>query len=273
MNKRVFAVIVLSLWFFNLSAQTKGRALSLVRNEAKISEGVVFGLKGGTNLPRLYYTDVYLNELPHNLVVAPSAGVFMEFPFFKRFAIAPELNYQQRGGATSYVYEGRYDVCYKFEAEYASMRIPIICYFPISKMVKPYVFTAPDAGYVIGGKISLTQPGLDIAGSEIGLNNSNINRYYFGLLGGAGIRMNLPLQWFTLVLKADAAINFGFLDTFSESEHQESASPTNVYAYNHYGKRNSRGLEVSVSFGFIRNKSDDACNHFNSYKSKRIKYN
>ena len=56
MNKRVFAVIVLSLWFFNLSAQTKGRALSLVRNEAKISEGVVFGLKGGTNLPRLYYT-------------------------------------------------------------------------------------------------------------------------------------------------------------------------------------------------------------------------
>ena len=236
MNKQVLTVIVLSLWFFNLSAQTKGFYSSLARTEAKISDDIIFGLKGGANLPRLYYTNVHLSDLPHDLMITPSAGAFIELPLFKSFAIAPELNYQQRGGATSYVYEGKYDVSYKFEEEYASMRIPFICYFLVSNMFRPYVFAAPDAGYVIGGKISLTQPELDIEGSEIGLNNSNINRYYFGLLGGAGIRINLPLQGFTLVLKADAAINFGLLDTFSDAEHQETASPTNVYAYNHQGK-------------------------------------
>lgn len=272
MNKRLLAVFVLSLWFFNLSAQTKEFYPSLALTEAKISDGILFGLKGGINFPRLYYTNAHLSNLPHDLMITPSAGAFIEFPLFKSFAVAPELNYQQRGGATSYVYEGKYDVSYKFEAEYVSMRIPFICYFPVSNMFRPYVFAAPDAGYVVGGKISLMQPGLNIEGSEIGLNNSNINRYYFGLLGGAGIRMNLLLQEFTLVIKADAAVNFGLLDTFSESEHNETASPTNVYAYNHQGMRNSRGLEVSISIGFIRIKGDDVCDHFNSYKTKRIKH-
>lgn len=273
MNKRIVVAVVLLFWAFNLSAQTKKFYPSLTREEAGTSDGVLAGLKGGINIPRLYYTNANLRDLPHDFIVAPSAGIFIEFPLFKNFAIAPELNYQQKGGATSYIYENDYEVCYQLEAEYASVRIPIILYVPNSKIIRPYLFVAPDAGYVIGGKISLTQLGLDIENSQIGLNNSNINRLYYGLLGGAGVRMNFPFPSFTLILKADAAVNFGLSDTFSESEHNETASPTNVYAYNHQGKRNSRGLEISVSLGFIRYKGDDVCDHFNRYKTKRMKYN
>lgn len=273
MSKRIVIAVILLLWAFNLPAQLQKFYPSLSRDEARITDGVMVGLKGGINIPRLYYTNENLRDLPHDLMITPSAGAFIEIPLIKSLAIAPELNYQQRGGATSYVYEKNYKVSYKFEAEYASVRIPIICYIPVSNIVRPYLFVAPDAGYVIGGKISLNQPGLDIESSDIGLNSANINRLYYGLLGGAGIRMNLPFPHLTLVVKADAAVNFGLSDTFSESEHDETASPTNVYAYNHHGKRNSRGLEISVCLGFIRNKGDDVCDHFNSYKTRRVKYN
>ena len=76
-----------------------------IQDEAKINNGIVIGIKSGMNCPRLYYTNNYLADLPHDFMIGVSASAFIEFPFLKVGAIAPEFNYQQRGGATSYIYE------------------------------------------------------------------------------------------------------------------------------------------------------------------------
>ncbi len=241
-------------------------------NAAKSRKGPVIGVKGGVNFPRLYYTNPHLSDLPHDFILGLSGSVFVEIPFNNRLAIAPEVNYQQRGGATSYVYETQYDVNYRLDAEYVSLRLPFIFYIPISQTFRPYLFAAPEAAYAIGGRIALTQPGLDIESSNINVSAANYNPIYLGALGGAGLRADLPLPNFTLVLKAEAAVNYGFLDTFSESEHQETATSTNIHAYNQQGTRHSAGLELQLGIGLIPGKKDDVCTHFNGYAPRHIRY-
>ena len=270
MNK-FFAILAMLLIFVSNNLIAQGSFYPKTTNEtAMINEGIVFGIKGGVNCPRLYYTNSYLSDLPHDFVLGISGGVFVEIPFLNIFSVAPELNYQQRGGATSYVYEKVYNVNYKLQSGYASIRVPVYCYIPASKIFRPYLYLAPDVGYAFQGNISLAQPGLDIPQSDISISDANINRYYVGALGGVGFRVNVPMSRVTMVLKMDAAVNGGFLDTFSKREHQETVTATNVHAYNMQGKRFSRGLEISLSVGFIRNEAD-GCGNFGYYKQKQVK--
>lgn len=262
MNKRVWILIVLLLGAMNGFAQ-RGFLPSRFNGKAAMKDGVAWGIKAGVNSPRLYYTNPNLKGLPHDLVVSPSAGLFVEIPFLSMFSVAPEVNYQQRGGATSYLYEQNYHVNYKLLASYVSLRVPFHIYIPVSSSFKPYVFIGPDAGMVLMGKAKLSQPGLDIAESSTSLNSSNINKYYVGALVGAGIQMRWALSSNILVMKLDAALNWGLMDTFSAAEHAETAVSTNVHAYNLQGSRNSRGLEIHVSFGLIQGEKD-ACYSFES---------
>ena len=270
MKKQIYTIALLLFATISLSAQNTNRSVRAVRYfQQKV---FLFGIKGGINCPRLYFTNHYVSDLPHDFVIGPSLGVFVEFPFSKRLAVAPELNYQQRGGTTSYVYEHNYNVCYGLKANYVSIRLPMFGYLRTSGDVRPYLLLGPEVGYVINGEISLLQPGLDIPESHVGLNKSNINYWYAGVFGGAGIRVNLVFPDVVLVVKLDAAINLGFTDTFSEAEHNETATPMNVHAYNHQGKRLSRGLEINLSIGYVPEKKDDVCGHFKSYRAKRVKY-
>ena len=231
-----------------------------------------FGIKGGINSPRLYYTDKNLKTLPHDFMVKTSIGVFGELPISNNLTLTPEVNYQQRGGSTSYIYNQQYDVTYKLEANYISLRIPLTFYINGSNNISPYMFAGPDTGYVIDGQIMLSQPGLPIPESHVETNNANMKNLYFGLLGGLGIRFNINLSYVTFVIKTDAALNWGLSDTFSDEEHQETANPTNVHAYNHQGHRLSRGLEAHISIGYISRKSDDVCHHFSTYKPRKVRF-
>ena len=239
--------------------------------EVNYNERFYFGVKIGANFPRLYYTNKNISDLPHDFMVRLSTGIFAEIPFSDRLALAPELNYQQRGGSTSYLYEQIYDINYSLKADYVSVRLPIITYSNLLNNFKPYLLLGPDIGYVIDGEISLSQTGLDIPESKVGINTSNINYVYAGIIGGAGVRLNLPFQIITLVIKIDAAINMGFTDTFSTAEHSETATPTNIHAYNHQGKRLSRGFEVNLSIGYIPDKKDDVCDHFMFYRTRKVR--
>ncbi len=232
-----------------------------------------YGIKGGINMPRLHYTDKNLHKLGHDFMLGPSIGVFFEYPIQNHITIAPEANYQQRGGATSYHYSQQYNISYQLEANYLSVRIPCFGYWSNSSVISPYWFVGPDFGYVLSGQISLSQPGLDIPGSHVAINKSNLNQLYVGCLGGVGLRFNISISYITFVLKTDVGINWGFSDTFSKGEQEETANPTNVHAYNNQGHRFSRGLEAHLSIGFISRRSDDVCLHFNTYKPKKIKFN
>lgn len=231
------------------------------------------GIKGGINMPRLYYTDMYLRKLGHDFMWGPSLGVFAEFPIQKHFAVALEANYQQRGGTTSYLYEQQYNVAYQLKANYLSVRFPFYGYLGNPNGISPYWFVGPDFSYALSGQISLSQPGLDIPESQVAINKSNLNEFYFGALGGIGLRFNINISYVTIVLKTDVGLNWGFSDTFSRGEHEDTANPTNVHAYNQQGHRLSRGLEAHLSIGFISRKSDDVCHHFSTHKPKKVKFN
>ena len=173
-----------------------------------------------------------------------------------------ELNYQQKGGATSYAYEKDYDVSYKLKANYLAIRVPLFWYMTDNYKISPYLFIAPEFAYAYSGNISLSQQGLPISDVSVKINDSNINRIYFGIIGGAGLRKNVYLHKWILVLKTDVAINWGLTNTYAYSETNETATPTNIHAYNNQGKRYSLGLEVNLSIAFIRDFVDPVCFHF-----------
>lgn len=242
------------------------------RIKPKVSNGIVYGVKVGANNMWLYYTNPHLKVLPHDLMIGPTASVFIEVPFLDVFSFAPELNVQQKGGATSYIYEEDYHVEYKLKVMCASARLPLLIYAPVSKYFKPYVFGAAEIGRVVGGSISLSQPGLEIPSVSLPISASNMNMWYWGPIVGAGFRVNVPLPHVTLVLKLDAAYNLGLSDTFSMQEHDETAIPTNVHAYNHQGVRYFRGLELNIRIGFTPAKRS-ICDQFNSsFKRQVISY-
>ena len=232
------------------------------RNDAALYEGPVVGVKLGGNLSRLYYTHPFLSDMPHGFMINKSFGIFLEIPFLRPCTVAPELNYQGRGGSFSYRFNAftlqndtlTIQHTYSLQANYISFRVPVNFYFPINDRVKPYLFVGPDFGMVVNGEVSSPQ-------QANSLNYSNIKYPYFGALGGAGIRVNIPLSIITMVVKADAALNWGLTDTFSTYEQNGLASPSNVGAYQLQGKRYSRGLEVHLSIGFYFNKYD-ACSTF-----------
>lgn len=271
MSKRFFMMLFFLFFVWNSFAQTSFFP-SAKGMKPKVSKGAVCGVKMGANSTRLYYTNPHLSVLPHDLMIGPTASVFIEVPFLYVFSIAPELNVQQKGGATSYIYEQNYHVEYKLKAMYASARIPLLLYVPISDYFKPYVFGAAEIGKAIGGSISLSQPGLEIPEVSLSISASNINEWYWGPLVGAGFRVNIPLPHFTLVMKLDAAYSMGLSDSFSMQEHNETAIPTNIHAYNHQGARLLRGIELSFGIGFTPAKRS-VCDQFNSsFKGRIISY-
>ena len=228
-------------------------------DDAAHYEGPVFGIKGGLNIPRLYYTKATLSGLPHDLLLKPSASCFVELPLSRLFTIAPELNYQQRGGATTYRFNGLLEQ-YSLEAHYVSVRVPFYCYAPVSDRFKPYLFLGPDLGAPIMGKIQIQLDKVGVT-NEVNINGSNINRLYVGAVGGAGFRVNMPLRRITLVLKLETALNLGLLDTYAPAEHDGTANPINVQVYTINDHRWSRGLEFHLGLGFFFNKYN-ACGTF-----------
>lgn len=242
------------------------------RIKPKVSNGVVYGVKVGANNTWLYYTNPHLKVLPHDLMIDPMASVFIEVSFLNVFSVAPELNIQQKGGATSYIYEEDYHVEYKLKAMCASARLPLLVYVPVSKYFKPYIFGAAEIGKVIGGSISLSQPGLEIPSVTLPISASDMSEWYWGPLVGVGFRVNLPFPHFTMVMKLDGAYNLGLSDTFSKQEHDETATPTNIHAYNHQGTRFLRGLELNIGIGFTPAKRS-VCDQFNSsFKRQVVSY-
>ena len=257
MYKRIFLSFIFLITMGQLVAQTNlpYRPLQLKLNNDKL----LYGVKFGANMPRMYYSGKNLKKLPHDFRLSPTISLFVEFNLHNKLSMAMELNYQQKGTATSYVYEDNYNVSYKLKADYMAIRIPFYWYFINDYKIGPYMFLGPDVAYAFGGNISLSQPGLSIPEAYVHISDSNINRLYVGALGGLGVRKNVYLKDWILVLKLDGALNCGFLNTFSSAELNETATPVNVHAYNSQKGRYSVGLEINFSLGITKYNIDTNC--------------
>lgn len=236
---------------------------------------ILYGLKGGATLPRLYYSDPSLGNLTHHDTLRlPSASLFVEFPLNRHLSLAPELNRQYRGGIVTYRNPAHRTTTYQMDACYLSLRVPVCYYLLENPLFSPYLLAGPDLGYAYQGSLLLDQPGMPIPQKKVPINAYNLFRFHFGALAGAGLRLNLNLSRVIFVVKLDAALNWGLTDTFSPHEKDETSVPTNVHAYNHQGVRLLRGLEAHLGMGcIIKEGMKDACGNFKStYKRKKVSY-
>ena len=261
MLKRVVILLLLAAASVGLSAQGFYKPWSAQKSRG--NGDLMFGIKGGIIMPHLYYTEKHLNKLPHDLVINPNASVFVEYKLDRRFSVAAEMNCQLRGGATTYTYQNEYKVRYELKARYISMRFPVFWYIDIHKKFVPYIFISPEFCYSIGGQISLSQPGMPLVEeATIDITDSNMNPYNFGFSGGIGVRKDMHLKNWTVVIKADFSTSWWVLNTFSASEMNETAVAINVNAYNSQGKRYSTGMELNLSLGLLRDKDMGVCDPF-----------
>lgn len=253
------------LWALSASLMAqKGFVPSRPRSDAALYERPIIGVRGGGLLPWMSFGDDRLSGMPRDITVRPSLSAFVEFPLHRIVTMAPELGYQVRGGSSTYWYSNLHNETYAINAKSIALRVPVVVYYPVTDRLKPYLFAGPDLAVALGGTISLSHPeGSSLNSYSTEITNYNFRRASIGGVGGVGVRYNIPLSLITLVVKVDAAINWGLSDTYSKSEHAGQSNPLNVSSYHLKGGRHLRGLEIHLGLGFFYNKHD-GCGGFRS---------
>ena len=229
---------------------------------------VSIGLKGGINLAGMTFTAPRLSELPQSMALKPVGGVFVDIPLLDWLAVVPELMYVERGMATHYMHYSGCEVDYAIRSRYADFRLPVLIGVNLTSWFQPYLVAGGDAGYLLGGSIHLWQPGLPSPDLTTDLGEANMKPLYLGAFGGLGLRFFKPMKGHRAQLRIEATYNHAFVDTFSEMEHNDSASPLNVNAYNITGKRFPRGIEVTMGLVVPLTPDKDACYSFSKNKYK-----
>lgn len=274
MKKTILVLLILAL---------VGQMTAQQTNDNKRREAVAIGVRFGGNLASYYYTEnADLNELPFDTLmnrVRPILGLNVEIPLFNGLMyVAPEVSFTGRGDSRVFHSSSwNADVCYKAKVNYLEARLPISVAIPATKWLKPYVFVAPSFALAldtVGPMVStIEQYSLDNPQSfadQVAVTNSNMAPYDFGLLAGAGLRFLINFKSFALVVKAEGGYHLGFLDTYSEQEHQNQANAQNVNAYNIKGNRLNRGIEAAITIALpLSFHSGDDCFYWSDMNKRK----
>ena len=212
------------------------------------SSVVTIGMKGGIILPHFRYTDAALKGLPHNLLLRPAAGISVDIPLGD-WQLSPQFMYYGMGMSSTYFYKNDYEIHYLVYSNYLELRTSVSYRFRLNREVFVYAYMSPGMGILLDGSLSLTQQGLDIPESNLEMTKANMNDINAFISTGFGIQYYVNMPRFSLTFKLETGYNFGFINTFSMKEKDETALPTNVYAYNNTGKRFARGIEILASIG------------------------
>ena len=264
MKKRL-AIIVMALLLPALGFSQIGN-----RN----TESVAIGIKGGVALPGMSYSDKYLSELAQDAFFAPVGGLFVSVPLGDIVSIAPEVMRVNRGVKMQYTHFSGAAVHYSIASQYVDLRVPVLARLKVAEGFQPYVFTGAEAGYLLGGQIHISRSIPIVMDEIIDIGKANMAPYHAGAYAGLGIRSDINFGSLTLSVRLEASYHHGFVDSYSEMEHAETAAPVNINAYNSTGKRMPKGWEICLGLGIPLHfdNSDDACSTFTDrYRPKHRK--
>jgi hypothetical protein len=259
MKRNIFILGI--MLFFQLVATAQNRKPSAPQE-------ISFGIKGGINLAGMSFTAPRLSELPQSMALKPVGGVFVDLPLLNWLAIVPELMYVEWGMATHYTHYSGGEVDYTIHSRYVDFRLPVLIGLNITSWFQPYLVAGGDVGYLLGGSIHLEQQGMPNPDLTTVLGKANMFPLYFGTLGGLGLRFFKPVNGHRAQLRMEATYNQAFVDTFSKMEHNDTATPLNVNAYNITGKRFPRGVEIIIGLVIPLIPDKDACYSFSKNKYK-----
>lgn len=204
------------------------------------TDRIHIGVKGGINMSRADYSS--LKSRSPKFIPNAIGGIFMEFEFGENrfFSIRPEVDFLGRGTKIN-----DEDLDYRLNAKYTDIRLPLIFNFGSPDKIRPFIYVAPIAGFVRGGKINLK----DATGKyKINVASANMADTYFA--GALGIGFKLPIY-----LPGDKRMHFsmeanyqmGFTDTYGKMEKDGDAIAVNRPAYYLRGDRKLQSFEVAAT--------------------------
>ena len=260
-------VLVLSLLLgFGLMMQAQ-----MSSNSAQQKESMSIGLKGGVNLPRMYYfQNEPLSRLPQQWVITPMGGLFVEIPVGSSLIIAPEAVYIQRGTDISYEHVSGTNVHYTMNVSYADVRLPFEFRLPLKPYFQPYLTLGAEAGMRLFGQIHIDRTTPVELDQTIDVGDANMNLIHAGAFAGVGVRSRIGMGNRHILLKLSASIHLGLLDSYGAAEKEGSVPAVNVNAYQVTGWRLPQGLEVTLGVAIPLEKPlEDACATFSKDRYRR----
>jgi len=228
------------------------------------NEPVAIGIKGGLNLPQMWYLgNKALSQLDQKMVLTPTGGLFVEIPAGSILMIAPEAMYVQRGTDIEYEHLSGAKVHYAMNVSYVDLRLPFEFRWPVSTYFQPYLLVGAEAGMRLFGTIHINRTSPIELDQSIAVGNANMGLIHAGAFAGVGIRSRFNLGAMGMVVKLSASYHQGLLDTYSAMEKEGTAQSVNVNAYQITGSRLPRGIEATLGIAIpLEKMADDACATF-----------
>ena len=234
-------------------------------------EAVAIGIKGGLNMPRMYYYDNdALQRLPQAFVFTPTGGLFVDIPVGNVLALSPEVVYLQRGTDISYEHRSGAQVHYTMSVHYVDFRLPFEFRLPIKPYLQPYLTLGAEAGMRLGGQIHIDRTAPVELDQTIDVGDANMSLIHAGAFAGLGIRSRIAMGSRHILLKLSASVHQGLLDNYGAAEKEGSVPAVNVNAYHVTGWRLPQGLEVTLGVAIpLEKQIDDACSTFANDRYRR----
>ena len=227
-------------------------------------ESVSIGLKGGINMPRMYYfKNEALQQLPQKDTITLMGGLFVDIPLGNVLALSPEVVYLKRGTDISYEHRSGSLVHYTMSVHYVDFRLPLEVRLPIKPYFQPYLTVGGEAGMRLGGQIHIDRTAPIELNQTIDVGDANMNMIHAGAFAGLGIRSRIGIGSRHILLKLGATVHQGLLDNYGAAEKEGSVLAVNVNAYQVTGWRLPQGLEVTLGVAIPLEKHlEDACATF-----------
>ena len=259
-------IILLILLGFGLTSQAQMRSNSIQEKDA-----IAIGIKGGVNLPRMYYfQNEWLNQLPQVWTFTPMGGLFVEIPVGSALIIAPEAVYVQRGTDMSYEHFSGTKVHYSMNVSYADLRLPFEFRWPVKPYFQPYLTLGAEAGMRLFGQIHIDRTSPVVLDETLDVGDANMNLIHAGAFAGLGVRSKFPIGRHDLVLKLSVTCHQGLLDSYSKSEKEGSVPAVNVNAYQITDYRLPQGIEACLGIAIpLHSRGEDACAAFSKDRYRR----
>ena len=263
-----YILIVCAICFFSIG--TMGQ---MTRN-TPVDKTFAVGLKGGVNMPRMYYfNNPALKRLPQSLVFTPMGGVYLDIPITDAVNLSPEVMYVKRGTDMKYVHANSgAQVHYSISTSYVDLRLPLELIWGLKPYFQPFVTVGAETGMCMFGKIQLerTAPTAFNDTIAIAVDSANMSLIHAGVFAGLGFRSKVNIWYQDVLLKFTVAFHQGVVDSYSPYEKNGVANAVNVHAYQITGQRWPQGLEVTLGVSIpLESGFYDACSTFSRDRNRR----
>lgn len=163
---------------------------------AQAQIGIRAGLNVATISDGVDVSSAMTGDVQEPWIPGMVVGVASSFGMSEVFAIAPELNFSQRG----YRFEGPQNI----DVRYNYLELPVLARLSFGQTLKGYVNLGPTFSYLLNGKREVSgssSTGPNIPSIDYGVGDAGFNRFELGGALGGGVQLNTGAGSFLVDLR------------------------------------------------------------------------